>query len=56
VLRVIEPDLRMEAQATLTAEVGKILFVKKRRERLHSGECRGTRKPGPMGQHGDWVL
>jgi hypothetical protein len=36
---------------TLTAEVGKILFVEnlvgeKRRERLHIGECRGTRKPG----------
>jgi hypothetical protein len=32
------------------AEVGKTLFVKnlfvqKRRERLHIGECRGTRKP-----------
>jgi hypothetical protein len=32
------------------AEVGKILFVEnlvgeKRRERLHIGECRGTRKP-----------
>jgi hypothetical protein len=31
------------------AEVGKILFVEnlvgeKRRERLHTGECRGTRK------------
>jgi hypothetical protein len=30
---------------TAAAEVGKILFVEKRRERLHSGECRGTRKP-----------
>jgi hypothetical protein len=32
------------------AEVGKILFAEnlvgeKRRERLHIGECRGTRKP-----------
>jgi hypothetical protein len=39
----------MKAQ-TLTAEVGKILFVQnlvgeKRRERLHIGECRGTWKP-----------
>jgi hypothetical protein len=30
----------MKAQA-----VGKILFVEKRRERLHSGERRGTQKP-----------
>jgi hypothetical protein len=42
VLRVLEPALRMKAQ-TLTAEVGKILFVEnlvgeKRRERLHVGE------------------
>jgi hypothetical protein len=39
----------MKAQ-TLTAEVGKILFVEnlvgeKRIERLHIGKCRGTRKP-----------
>jgi hypothetical protein len=27
---------------TPTAEVGQILFVEKRRERLHSGESRGT--------------
>jgi hypothetical protein len=27
------------------AEVRKILFVEKRRERLHSGEFRGTQKP-----------
>jgi hypothetical protein len=49
VLRVLEPVLRMKAQ-TLTAKVGKILFVQKlveekRRERLHMGECRGTWKP-----------
>jgi hypothetical protein len=49
VLRVLEPALKMKAQ-TLTAEVGKILFVKnlfveKRRKRLHIGECKGTRKP-----------
>jgi hypothetical protein len=42
---------------TTAAEVGKILFVEKRRERLHSGECRGTRKPViPWGQGGDWVF
>jgi hypothetical protein len=29
---------------TPTAEVGKILFVEKRRERLNSGECRGNQK------------
>jgi hypothetical protein len=30
---------------TPAAEVGKILSVEKRKERLHGGECRGTRKP-----------
>jgi hypothetical protein len=30
---------------TPIAEVRKILFVEKRRERLHIGECRRTRKP-----------
>jgi hypothetical protein len=39
----------MKAQADSKAEVRKILFVwnlvvEKRRERLHIGECRGTRK------------
>jgi hypothetical protein len=48
VFRVFEPALKMKAQ-TLTAEVEKILFVEnlvgeKRRERLHTGECRGTLK------------
>jgi hypothetical protein len=48
VLRVLEPALRMKAQI-LTAEVRKILFVEnlvgeKRREILHIGECRGTKK------------
>jgi hypothetical protein len=42
VLRVLEPALRMKHRQTPTAEVGKILFVEKRRERLHIGECRGT--------------
>jgi hypothetical protein len=49
-LRVLELALKMKARQTLTAEVGKILFVEnlvgeKRRERLHIGECRGTWKP-----------
>jgi hypothetical protein len=44
VLRVLESALKMKTQ-TLTAEVGKNLFVEKRRERLHIGECRGTRQP-----------
>jgi hypothetical protein len=39
VLSVLEPALRMKAQ------VRKILFVEKGRERLHIGECRGTWKP-----------
>jgi hypothetical protein len=38
VLRVLEPALRMKAQWTPAAEVGNILFLEKRRERLHSGE------------------
>jgi hypothetical protein len=33
---------RHYCQQTPTAEVGKILFVEKRRERLHIGECRRT--------------
>jgi hypothetical protein len=59
--RVLEPALRMKAQ-TLTAEVGNILFVEnlfveKRRERLHIGECRGTRKPViPWARVGSGVL
>jgi hypothetical protein len=43
--RILLPALRMKAQVAPTAEVGKILFVAKRKERLHIGECRGTRKP-----------
>jgi hypothetical protein len=45
VLRVLEPALRMKAQTDSNSRVGKILFVEKRRERLHIGECRGTQKP-----------
>jgi hypothetical protein len=59
VLRVLEPALRRKHRQTLTAEVGKILFIEnlvgeKRRERLHIGECRGTRTGDPMGQGGEW--
>jgi hypothetical protein len=40
---------------TPIAEVRKILFVEKRRERLHIGECRRTRKPViPVGGRGWW--
>jgi hypothetical protein len=42
VLRVLEPALRMKDRQTPAAEVGKILFVEKRRERLHGRGCRGT--------------
>jgi hypothetical protein len=42
-LRVLEPALRMKDRQTPPAEVRKILFVAKRRERLHIGECRGNR-------------
>jgi hypothetical protein len=44
VLRVLEPALRMKEQADSSSRVGKILFVIKKRERLHSGEFSGTRK------------
>jgi hypothetical protein len=33
----------MKAQADSRAEIGKILFVEKRRERLH-GACKGIQK------------
>jgi hypothetical protein len=37
--------------------VGKILFVEKRRERLHNGEFRWTWKLViPVSQGGEWVL
>jgi hypothetical protein len=35
----------MKAQTDSNSTGGKILFVEKKRERLHIGECRGTRKP-----------
>jgi hypothetical protein len=49
VVRVLEPALRIKHRQTLTAEVGKILFVEnlfveKSRERLNIGECKGTWK------------
>jgi hypothetical protein len=47
VLRVLEPSLRMKAQADSNSRGWKdfICREEKRRERLHSGECRGTWKP-----------
>jgi hypothetical protein len=49
VLRVLEPALRMKAPVDSNSRGQRILFVEnlvveKRRERLHIGECRGTRK------------
>jgi hypothetical protein len=44
VLKVLEPALRMTAQKDSNSR-GRILFVEKRRERLHIGECKGTQKP-----------
>jgi hypothetical protein len=35
----------MKAQVDPNSRGQKILFVEKRRERLHIGECKGTRKP-----------
>jgi hypothetical protein len=54
VLRVLEPALRMKAQ-TLTAEVGKILFVEKRKTayRRMQGDPEIS---DPVGQGGEWVL
>jgi hypothetical protein len=37
-------SLLQEWKQTPATEVRKILFIEKRRERLHSRECRGTRK------------
>jgi hypothetical protein len=50
VLRVLKSALRMKAQTDFDSRGRKVLFVEnlvgeKRRERLHIGECRGTRKP-----------
>jgi hypothetical protein len=50
VLDILEPALRMKAQTDSKVEVRKILFVEnlfveKRKERLHIGECRGTWNP-----------
>jgi hypothetical protein len=36
--------------------VGKILFVEKRRERLHRGMQGNQKTSGPMGQIGKWVF
>jgi hypothetical protein len=42
VLTVLVPALRIKAHRwTPTAEVRKILFIEKRREKQHGGECRG---------------
>jgi hypothetical protein len=47
VFRVLEPVLRMKAQEDSSSRGQKdfICREEKRRERLHSGECRGTQKP-----------
>jgi hypothetical protein len=49
-LRVLEPALRMKAQTDSNSRgrkdfIYRNLVGEKRRERLHIGECRGTRKP-----------
>jgi hypothetical protein len=36
--------------------VRKILFVEKRRERLHEGMLRDLETGGPVGQVGNWVF
>jgi hypothetical protein len=41
---------------TPAAEVGKILFVEKRRERLHGGMHEAPKTSGPVGQVGNWVF
>jgi hypothetical protein len=50
VLRVLEPALRMKAQTDSNRRsqkdfICRELVREKRREKLHIGECRGTRKP-----------
>jgi hypothetical protein len=42
VVKVLSPIWGWKHRQTPTAEIGKILFLEKRRERLHIGECRGT--------------
>jgi hypothetical protein len=60
VLRVLEPALRMKAQ-TLTAEVGKILFVEnlvgEEKRKTAYWRMQGDPETGdPVGQGGEWVL
>jgi hypothetical protein len=43
VLRILEPTLRMKHRWTAAREVRKILFVEKRRERLHNVDTGGPR-------------
>jgi hypothetical protein len=43
-------------RCTPTAEVRKILFVEKRRERLHASMQWDPETSGPMGQVGNWVF
>jgi hypothetical protein len=59
--RVLELALRMKAQTTPIAEVGKILFVEnlvgeKKRERLNNWGMQGTLKTVILWVIGDWVL
>jgi hypothetical protein len=56
VFRVLGSTLRMKAEHTPAAEVRKILFVEKRRERLHWGMQQDLESGGPGGQVGNWVL
>jgi hypothetical protein len=57
VFRILGSTLKMKAWTfTSAAEVGKILFVEKRRERLHAGIQEDLETCGPMGQVGYWVL
>jgi hypothetical protein len=53
-VRVLGLTLRLKAEADLSSQVRKILFVEKRRERLHEGYAVGPRTGGPMGQ--GWKL
>jgi hypothetical protein len=56
VLGFLGPLWEWKHRWTPAAEVRKILFVEKRRERLNGGIQGDLETSGPVGQVGDWVL
>jgi hypothetical protein len=56
VFEVLGSTLRMKAQWTPAAEVGKILFVEKRRERLYGVIQGDLETDGSVDHIGNWVF